>query len=97
MTLPTSTGELVLITGVNGYIASRTVEAFLSDGYHVRGTVRNKASAAGLLEALKPFVEAGRLEIAEVKDSQFLSRVQPSIRTYGLLCDCNRVLIFVLR
>jgi len=70
MTLPTSTGETVLITGVNGYIASRTAEAFLNEGYHVRGTLRNKASGAGLLEVLKPFLKAGRLELMEVKDSQ---------------------------
>ncbi|KAH8586406.1 putative NAD dependent epimerase/dehydratase [Bisporella sp. PMI_857] len=68
MALPTSKNQAVLITGVNGYIASRTAEAFLNEGYNVRGTVRNKNSAAGLLEVLEPFVTAGRLEIVEVKD-----------------------------
>jgi len=72
MTLPTSKDKLVLITGVNGYIASRTAEAFLTEGYHVRGTVRSKASGTGLIEVLKPFAEAGRFELVEVKDSQFL-------------------------
>jgi hypothetical protein len=70
MALPTSKNQAVLITGVNGYIASRTAEAFLNEGYNVRGTVRNKNSAAGLLEVLEPFVTAGRLEIVEVKDSK---------------------------
>ena len=70
MTVPSPRGELVLITGVNGYIASRTAEAFLNEGYHVRGTVRNTASSVGLKEALKPFVDIGRLTIVEVKDSE---------------------------
>ncbi|KAH0843828.1 Aldehyde reductase 2 [Fonsecaea pedrosoi] len=33
-------GELVLVTGANGYIASHIVDLFLEEGYNVRGTVR---------------------------------------------------------
>ncbi|KAL2815047.1 NAD(P)-binding protein [Aspergillus cavernicola] len=33
-------GSLILVTGVNGYIASHTVDILLSLGYKVRGTVR---------------------------------------------------------
>ncbi len=60
---PTST---VLVTGANGYIAARTVEAFLKAGHAVRGTVRSKSSAKGLVDALSEY--ASSLEIVEVPD-----------------------------
>lgn len=63
-----ATKGLVLVTGANGYIAARTVEAFLKAGYSVRGTVRSKSSAKGLLEALPEHASAGTLEVAEVPD-----------------------------
>jgi nucleoside-diphosphate-sugar epimerase len=61
-----SSNGLVLVTGANGYIAARTVEAFLQAGYSVRGSVRSKKSATELVEALSEY--ASRLEIAEVPD-----------------------------
>ncbi len=57
---------IVLVTGANGYIAASTVEAFLDAGYSVRGTVRSKSSADGLVDALSKY--ADRLEIVEVPD-----------------------------
>ncbi|KAI1340915.1 hypothetical protein F5Y15DRAFT_378322 [Xylariaceae sp. FL0016] len=36
-----STKGTILITGLNGYLAGRTAELALKDGYRVRGTVRN--------------------------------------------------------
>lgn len=68
MTLSTAKDQIVLISGVNGYIASVTAKAFLEAGYFVRGTSRSKASSESLLKALHEYVEAGRLEIVEVKD-----------------------------
>jgi|SRR5579871_6225235 len=63
-----STKGTVLISGVNGYIASRTVETFLKAGYSVRGTVRSLTSAKGLQVVLKKYVEGGKLSIVEVPD-----------------------------
>lgn len=40
-----STGKLILVTGVNGFIAAHAVIALLDGGYHVRGTVRSDKSA----------------------------------------------------
>ena len=59
---------LVLVTGVNGYIASVTVGAFLDAGYSVRGTVRRIDSAKALQEKLKSYVDAGKFEVVEVLD-----------------------------
>lgn len=68
MSLSNTRNQIVLISGVNGYIASVTAKAFLEAGYSVRGTSRSKASSEGLLKALHEYVDAGRLEIVEVKD-----------------------------
>lgn len=68
MVLPESNNKVVLITGVNGYIASRTAEAFLNAGFSIRGTARSKDSSANLQMALDIFVQAGRFEVVEVKD-----------------------------
>ncbi|SPQ20734.1 fb83974c-ddb9-48a4-a33d-28eb76c8fc16 [Thermothielavioides terrestris] len=56
----------VLVTGANGYIAARTVEAFLKAGYSVRGTVRSLASATEVKEALPEY--ADKLSFVEVPD-----------------------------
>ncbi|KAF7554005.1 hypothetical protein G7Z17_g3204 [Cylindrodendrum hubeiense] len=58
--------RIVLVTGANGYIAGPVIEAFLKAGYAVRGTVRSKASADALVEALSQYRDD--LEIVEVPD-----------------------------
>jgi nucleoside-diphosphate-sugar epimerase len=63
-----STKGLVLVTGANGYIAARTVEAFLQAGYSVRGTVRSLDSANTILKALSDYVSKGHLEMVQVAD-----------------------------
>ncbi|PWY89620.1 aldehyde reductase II [Aspergillus sclerotioniger CBS 115572] len=35
-------GSWILVTGANGYIASQVIDAFLTKGYRVRGTVRSE-------------------------------------------------------
>ena len=57
---------LVLVTGVNGFIATRTVEAFLKAGYSVRGTARSKPTTHGLLDSLPEYKD--KIEIIEVPD-----------------------------
>ena len=39
------TGEWVMVTGANGYIASHIVDILLQEGYNVRGTVRSHEEA----------------------------------------------------
>lgn len=56
----------VLVTGINGFIAARTAEAFLKAGYSVRGTARSKSSTTALTEALSAY--SNQLEIVEVPD-----------------------------
>lgn len=59
----------VLITGVNGYIAAVLAKHLLDNGYHVRGSVRKRASADPLVSGpLKSYAESGALSIVEVPD-----------------------------
>lgn len=67
MALPPSNGKILLITGINGYIASVLGHLVLTKGYHLRGTSRSKSSAEALVNgAYAPYKE--RVEIFEVPD-----------------------------
>ncbi|EED16466.1 NAD dependent epimerase/dehydratase, putative [Talaromyces stipitatus ATCC 10500] len=61
---------LVLVTAVNGFIASWTAKVFLDAGYNVRGTTRSAKSAATVLEAdpFKEYAASGRFTIFQVPD-----------------------------
>ncbi|KAK7415978.1 hypothetical protein QQZ08_012171 [Neonectria magnoliae] len=58
--------RIVLVTGANGYIAGPVIEAFFKAGYVIRGTVRSKASANALLDALSQY--RNDIETVEVPD-----------------------------
>ncbi|KAI9721280.1 MAG: hypothetical protein M1812_002442 [Candelaria pacifica] len=67
MSLPASNGRTVLITGINGYIASGIGMQVLSKGYNLRGTSRSFERTAALMDgAYKKYVS--RIEIVEVPD-----------------------------
>lgn len=60
---------LVLISGINGYIAAVTAKQFLEAGFSVRGTVRKASSAQSLIDGpLKDYAQAGKFEVVEVPD-----------------------------
>lgn len=44
--------DLVLVTGITGYIASHVAKKLIDKGYRVRGTVRNKAKGRRVLDAM---------------------------------------------
>ncbi|MEM7730390.1 MAG: NAD-dependent epimerase/dehydratase family protein [Pseudomonadota bacterium] len=44
--------DLVLVTGITGYIASHVAAKLIERGYRVRGTVRNKAKGRRVLDAM---------------------------------------------
>ena len=68
MSGPQGNGKTVLVTGINGYIASTIGFHLLSNGYNLRGTTRSSKSAAPLLDgAYEDY--ASRVEIFEVPDS----------------------------
>lgn len=60
---------LVLISGLNGYIAAVTAKHLLDAGYKVRGTVRRTSSATPIVEGpLKSYFQSGALEVVQVPD-----------------------------
>ncbi|KAI2621794.1 NAD(P)-binding protein [Hypoxylon sp. NC1633] len=59
---------IILITGLNGYLAGRVAEAALKAGYSVRGTVRNLAAGAEVHKALLDLGYEGGAEVVQVSD-----------------------------
>ncbi|KXH26415.1 NAD dependent epimerase/dehydratase [Colletotrichum salicis] len=59
---------LALVTGANGFIGARTVEAYLLAGYSVRAAVRTQRSADDLTAALPSQASSGQLSTAIVPD-----------------------------
>ncbi len=46
-------GSLILVTGINGYIASHIADQLMSLGYRVRGTARDQAKIDMIGETLR--------------------------------------------
>ncbi|KAJ7618817.1 NAD-P-binding protein [Mycena polygramma] len=61
-------GTLVLVTGVNGFIASHVADQLLAAGYNVRGTARSAAKFQWLHELFDKKYGAGRFEGVSVPD-----------------------------
>lgn len=59
--------DLVLVTGLTGYIASHVTAGLLAKGYRVRGTVRNKAKGRRVLDAMaQKMIDISGVELVEV-------------------------------
>ncbi|KAG8672760.1 hypothetical protein FPOAC1_006046 [Fusarium poae] len=63
-----STKGLVLVTGANGFIGARTVEAFLATGYLVRAIVRSESSASSLVSVLPDHASSDHLTTTIIPD-----------------------------
>ena len=61
-------GSLVLVTGVNGFIASHIADQFLRYGYKVRGTTRNTEKNAWLSAFFSKKYGPGSFELVSVPD-----------------------------
>lgn len=48
--MPEAEKQLVLVTGITGFVAVHVALAFLKHGYNVRGTVRTQAKAETVRE-----------------------------------------------
>ena len=80
--------DIVLVTGISGFIASHVAAGLLNQGYAVRGTVRNKVKGERIIEALASTgVDTSNLELVEtdlgkdagwkaaVKDCRFVQHI----------------------
>lgn len=64
-----NTKPTVLITGLNGYLAGRTAELALKEGWRIRGTVRNKAAGHKVKMALCSLgYSADDIEVVGISD-----------------------------
>lgn len=61
-------GSLILVTGVNGYIASHVADQFLRLGYKVKGTVRNAEKSSWVSTYFQKKYGTEVFELAEVTD-----------------------------
>lgn len=61
-------GSWVLVTGVNGYVASHTADQLLQHGYKVRGTVRNTTKNQWIKDLFDRKYGAGCFELVQVED-----------------------------
>ncbi|OJJ57351.1 hypothetical protein ASPSYDRAFT_154282 [Aspergillus sydowii CBS 593.65] len=61
-------GSWILVTGVNGYVASHTADQLLQHGYNVRGTVRNLARNRWIKDLFDRKYGAGRFVLVQVED-----------------------------
>lgn len=59
---------IVLITGLNGYLAGRVAEGVLKEGYNVRGTIRRMESGIRVQQGLYERGYEGRVEVVQVPD-----------------------------
>jgi GDP-D-mannose dehydratase len=67
MAIPAGNGKTVLITGINGYIASVLGMQLLKKGYSIRGTARRAHTSEALLHG--PYAEyQDRVHLVEVSD-----------------------------
>ncbi|PLB54788.1 NAD(P)-binding protein [Aspergillus steynii IBT 23096] len=58
----------ILVTGVNGYVASHTADQLLHHGYRVRGTVRSPSKSQWIKDLFDRKYGPGRFELATVED-----------------------------
>ncbi|KAI1185967.1 hypothetical protein F5B17DRAFT_9935 [Nemania serpens] len=69
LTTPTiPLGSVILVTGVNGLIASWVADKLLEAGYWVRGTVRNLSRSSWMEPLFADRHGPGRFELVEVSD-----------------------------
>lgn len=61
-------GSLVVVTGVNGYVASHVADQLLTAGYKVRGTVRSVDKSHWINEVFEKRYGGGKFETVVVED-----------------------------
>ena len=90
-------GETVTVTGANGYLASHLIEALLSDGYSVRGTVRdpgNEAKTAHLHALAERLGASERLTLVR-GDLLEPGSMDEAMRGAHAVCHCAAAVAFV--
>ncbi|KAL0938478.1 aldehyde reductase [Colletotrichum truncatum] len=73
-------GSTVLVTGVNGFIASHVADQFIQQGYKVRGTVRDAKKNAWLNTYFDTTYGKGHFELVSVPDMMVEDAFEEAVR-----------------
>ncbi|KAF6807413.1 aldehyde reductase II [Colletotrichum sojae] len=87
-------GSTVLITGVNGFLASHAADQFVQQGYKVRGTVRDVEKNAWLAAYFDKTYGEGNFELAAVPDMTAKDAYAEAIKGVSAFIHVASVLSF---
>lgn len=87
-------GSTVLVTGVNGYIASHVADQLLQAGYKVRGTSRSKDKTTWLYELFDKKYGAGKFEAVEVADMIHDGAFDEAVKGVSGICHVASIMTF---
>ena len=95
-TVPPWNGKTVLITGINGYIASTLGLLLLQSGYAVRGTIRDATKAQRLLDG--PYARyRDRFELVVIPDMSTDSSLDHAVVGVNIIFHLASPVAFHLR
>lgn len=77
--------QLILLTGISGFIAKHCAVELLKAGYRVRGTVRNLARADKVRATLAKHCDVSKLEFAEADLLSDKGWAEAAMGAYGVL------------
>lgn len=87
-------GSTVLVTGVNGFIASHVADQLLQAGYNVRGTARSTSKADWLYELFDTKYGKGKFECVEVADMVHDGAFDEAVKGVSGICHLASILSF---
>ncbi|GLA19226.1 hypothetical protein AnigIFM62618_006895 [Aspergillus niger] len=77
-------GSWILVTGVNGYVASHTASQLLRQGYRVRGTVRNPSKSQWVEDLFHEKYGADHFELVRVEDITVPGAFDDAVKATGV-------------
>lgn len=96
MTLAIPLNSVVLVTGVNGFIASHIADQLLLAGYRVRGTARTTSKAEGLKAYWEKKCGHGKVEIVTVPEIGTKGAFDEAVKGMLLVSICHDGLSYKL-
>ena len=88
MSIAADSGKIVLVSGINGFIASRIGYDLLKKGYALRGTSRSQHSADALINgAYKEY--KGKVEMVAVPDMTIPGAFDAAVKGEHITSEFN--------
>ena len=77
----------ILVSGVNGFIASHVADQLLQDGYRVKGSVRSEAKGKPLHKYFEKKYGKERFELVVVRDIAHMGAFDEAVRGMTMRAD----------